>query len=228
MQMGRHAAASAAPGHVAPLPMCPGRSFWGFPCSSARRTRSSPARTTLRRSLCALTATLLSVLRARGHLTPLLLPQMKLSMVKERVNPCRDSEGNLYTTPRLVDRSSAQCLSRARVAAMAWQCRCSAHYRSCVGVLAPRAPCRCMETERIVIESQDRLLAFCQVRDETGVASDNPCPMGVCRSDESLRSVLRTLLLSCWFRGYAEQAPHHMPVQTVADDCDFSFNAASG
>ena len=54
---------------------------------------------------------------------------MKLSMVKERVNPCRDSEGNLYTTPRLVDRSSAQCLSRARVAAMAWQCRCSAHYR---------------------------------------------------------------------------------------------------
>jgi len=59
------------------------------------------------------------------------------------VNPCRDSEGNLYTTPRLVD--------------------------------------RCMETERIVIESQDRLLAFCQVRDETGVASDNPCPMGVCR-----------------------------------------------
>jgi len=44
--------------------------------------------------------------------------------------------------------------------------------------------CRCMETEKIIIAGQDRLLAFCQVKDKKDVTPINPCPVGSCRSSD--------------------------------------------
>lgn len=43
---------------------------------------------------------------------------------------------------------------------------------------------RCMETEKVVIDSQKRMLAFCQVR-ATGLSETGqvvPCPKGICRN----------------------------------------------
>ena len=37
---------------------------------------------------------------------------------------------------------------------------------------------RCMETERIIIDRQHRLLAICQVKDTSGVTDVKSCPSG--------------------------------------------------
>ena len=62
--------------------------------------------------------------------------------------------------------------------------------------------CRCMEIERIIIDSQDRLLAFCQVKDNDLVTLVNPCPVGSCRSSDLMEknnsfSLAREVLRAC-------------------------------
>jgi len=42
---------------------------------------------------------------------------------------------------------------------------------------------KCMETERIIIDGQKRLLAICQEQDTRGITQVNSCPAGTCRSE---------------------------------------------